>query len=78
MKRGLSQTLSTLMKVICVVFILFHLYTAYFGVLNGNGQKTVHLGFILLVCFLQDIINEKKAGWSASQPSFLCHWGFPV
>ena len=61
MKRGLSQTLSTLMKVICVVFILFHLYTAYFGVLDGNGQKTVHLGFILLICFLQDIINEKKS-----------------
>jgi len=61
MKRGLNQSLSLVMKAICVVFVLFHLYTAYFGVLDGNGQKTVHLGFVLLVCFLQDIINEKKS-----------------
>ena len=61
MKRGLNESLSLVMKAACVVFILFHLYTAYFGVLDGNAQKTVHLGFVLLVCFLQDIINEKKS-----------------
>ncbi len=61
MKRGLNESLSLVMKAVCVVFILFHLYTAYFGVLDGNAQKTVHLGFVLLVCFLQDIINEKKS-----------------
>ena len=61
MKRGLSDILTPMLKVICVVFILFHLYTAYFGVLNGNAQKTVHLGFVLLVCFLLDIINDQKS-----------------
>ena len=51
MKNGLQKGMSLSFKVICIAFILFHLYTAYFGVVQGNGQKTIHLGFILLVCY---------------------------
>ncbi len=61
MKRGIRDILTPVFKVICVVFILFHLFTAYFGVLDGNAQKTVHLGFVLAVCFLLDLLNEKKS-----------------
>ena len=60
MKNGLQKGMSLSFKVICIAFILFHLYTAYFGVVQGNGQKTIHLGFILLVCYLQDIFNSEK------------------
>ncbi len=60
MEQGLNKQLSRLLKVICIAFILFHMYTAYFGVVQGNGQKTIHLGFVLLVCYLQDIINQDK------------------
>ena len=61
MKSGLHKGMSLSFKVICVVFILFHMYTAYFGVVQGNGQKTIHLGFILVVCYLSDIINQDKS-----------------
>ena len=60
MKRGIKENLRLLLKVGCAAFIIFHLLTAYFGVLDGNGQKTVHLGFVLAICFLMDILNDKK------------------
>lgn len=60
MKQGYSKYLNRLFQVICVVFILFHLFTAYFGVVQGNGQKTIHLGFVLLVCYLKDIMDPEK------------------
>lgn len=61
MKKSITQSLSAVLKVICVAFILFHMYTAFFGVVQGNGQKTIHLGFILVICFLLDIINTEKS-----------------
>lgn len=56
-----SKYLNIGFKIICIAFILFHLVTAYFGVVQGNGQKTIHLGFVLIVCYLKDIINPEKS-----------------
>lgn len=61
MEQESNKYLNRLFQVICVVFILFHLITAYFGVVQGNGQKTIHLGFVLLVCYLKDIMDRKKS-----------------
>ena len=31
---------------------VFHLYTAFFGVLTAMWQRTIHLGFAMVICFL--------------------------
>ena len=41
-----------LLTVICIVWGLFHLYTAFFGVLTAMWQRSIHLGFAMVVCFL--------------------------
>ena len=42
-----------------VCLALFHLYTASFGVIQGIGQKSVHLGFVMAIFFLQAILSSK-------------------
>ena len=41
-----------LLTVICIAWGLFHLYTAFFGVLTAMWQRSIHLGFAMVVCFL--------------------------
>jgi len=36
---------------LALVFVCFHVYTALFGVIPGNGQKSVHLGLVLGILF---------------------------
>jgi len=45
--------------VMSVGLALFHLYTATFGVIQGIGQKSVHLGFVMIVFFLRAISESK-------------------
>ncbi len=42
------------------VFVLFHLYTAMFGVVPGNGQRTIHLLLMLSILFLRAYIKDNK------------------
>ncbi|MCQ2555298.1 MAG: hypothetical protein MJ171_06570, partial [Clostridia bacterium] len=58
-----KKALNVVFSAIAVCFICFHLYTSYFGVLPGNAQKGVHLAFVLAVCFLSDLLNDKKKLW---------------
>lgn len=39
-------------NLIALLFALFHLYTATFGVLEGIQQRVIHLGFALVLIFL--------------------------
>ena len=43
--------LRLLTDIILVSWCIFHLYTAYFGLLGGIKQRTVHLAFALVLCF---------------------------
>lgn len=42
------------------VFVIFHLYTAIFGVVSGNGQRAIHLLLILSLLFLRAFIKDEK------------------
>jgi TRAP transporter 4TM/12TM fusion protein len=47
--KGISRYI---VGAIAVIFSLFQLYTALFGVLPAQLQRAVHLGFVLLLAFL--------------------------
>lgn len=49
---------------LCAVFVIFQLYTAFFGNLFGISQKAVHLGLIIAIIFLGAFISHegKKHG----------------
>jgi TRAP transporter 4TM/12TM fusion protein len=43
---------SLLVSVIAIAFSCFHIYTAFFGVLDAHLQRAVHLGFVLTLLYL--------------------------
>ena len=45
---------------VAIGFVCFHLYTAIFGVLPGIGQKSVHLGCLLVIFYITAIMESKK------------------
>ena len=49
-KRSMTGMWDYIIKAICIVFAIFQLYTATFGVLDAHLQRAVHLafGFILI------------------------------
>ncbi len=51
-KREFHGTLRYLFFIVAVAFSLFHLYTAYFGVLPPMYQRFLHLYGVLLLCYL--------------------------
>lgn len=52
--------LKKLSLLVAIGFVCFHLYTAIFGVLPGIGQKSVHLGCLLVIFYINAIIDSKK------------------
>ena len=58
----LDKLRKLLVLIIGTVFILFHLYTAMFGVLDGLTQRNLHLTMMLLVVFLLKPCKLKYIG----------------
>ena len=52
--------------VLCAIFVIFHIYTALFGVISNNGQKCIHLALIFGILFMG--LLEKDEG----KPVLLC------
>lgn len=50
--RTFKGWLDILIRVLCVSFSLFHLYTAAFGAFAPQIQRAVHLGFVLTLVYL--------------------------
>ena len=50
--RSFQGWFETFVKIICILFSLFHLYTAAFGQYPPQIQRSVHLGFVLVLIFL--------------------------
>lgn len=48
--------------IVTISMSMFHLYTAYFGILESWHQRSIHLGFVLIIAFLIPFINDKKEG----------------
>ena len=50
--RTLSKKWNQFIFVISVIFVIFQIYTAGFAVLNDAFQRSIHMSFILLLCFI--------------------------
>ncbi len=50
--RQFKGNLELFIKVLCVAFSAFHLYTAAFGAFAPQIQRSVHLGFVLTLVYL--------------------------
>jgi TRAP transporter 4TM/12TM fusion protein len=58
--RTISGKWNTLIKIICILFSLFQLYTASFGAFPTQIQRAAHLGFALCLAFLLYPSSLKK------------------
>ncbi|MBL3538832.1 TRAP transporter permease [Aminivibrio sp.] len=50
--RTLSSFWKNMVRFVCIVFSLFQLYTAAFGVYEAQIQRSIHLGFTLVLVYL--------------------------
>ncbi len=50
--RQFKGSLELFIKILCVAFSAFHLYTAAFGAFAPQIQRSVHLGFVLTLVYL--------------------------
>ena len=60
-KRSMTGMWDYIIKCICIVFAIFQLYTATFGVLDAHLQRAVHLAFGFVLIFL---LYPARASWS--------------
>lgn len=60
-KRTLTGMWDKLISVICIVFAIFQLYTATFGVLDAHLQRAIHLAFGFSLIYL---LYPGRKSWS--------------
>lgn len=60
-KREMKGFWNILINAICIVFALFQLYTATFGILDAHLQRAIHLAFGFLLIFL---LYPARKSWS--------------
>lgn len=48
----MSKVIKRLELVLCVLFVLFQMYTAFFGAISGIAQKSIHLTFVIAILFI--------------------------
>lgn len=58
---SLKRNVEYLIFTISLGFIIFHLYTALFGVVSGVGQKALHIGIVLVIFYLKESIQQERA-----------------
>lgn len=63
-KREMSGTWNYIISGICILFAVFQIYTATFGVLDAMLQRATHLGFGFLLIFL---LYPSRKSWSKSE-----------
>ena len=59
----MEKTMKRFVAVLSIAFVVFHLYTAAFGVVAGIGQKSIHLGFVLIILYASDLLKENTPLW---------------
>ena len=52
MKRTVQEWAALLITATAVAMGIFHIYTAFFGVLTALWQRSIHLTFGMIICFL--------------------------
>lgn len=60
-KREMKGFWNILINAICIVFAIFQLYTAAFGILDAHLQRAIHLAFGFLLIFL---LYPARKSWS--------------
>lgn len=63
-KRELSGFWGYVINAICILFAIFQLYTATFGILDAHLQRAVHLAFGFLLIFL---LYPTRKSWSKTK-----------
>lgn len=64
-KTQLDKIFTALELVACIAFVCFHLYTSAFGMLKATAQKSVHLGLIFIIVYIN--LFRKDSGHGALQ-----------
>ncbi len=67
-KRELSGVWNTIINAICIIFCIFQVYTAAFGVLDAQLQRAVHLAFGFALVFL---LYPMRASWSRKEMNWI-------
>ena len=57
--RKLSEGWNKLILILSVSLVVFQIYTAAFGVLDDALQRSIHLTFILMLCFITKPYSKK-------------------
>ncbi|MCL2706126.1 MAG: TRAP transporter fused permease subunit, partial [Spirochaetaceae bacterium] len=58
--RSHGKQVLMVISIVAILFGLFHLYTAFFGVFTALRQRGIHLAFALIICFLKFAANRNK------------------
>ena len=63
-KREMTGIWDKIISAICILFAIFQLYTATFGVLDAHLQRAIHLAFGFLLIFL---LYPARKSWSRNK-----------
>ncbi|MDY3986157.1 TRAP transporter permease [Dysosmobacter sp.] len=56
----MTRALKRLELTLCICFVLFQMYTAFFGAISGIAQKSIHLTFVIAILFIGLYNNDHK------------------
>ncbi len=59
--RDHDKTGLMIISIVAILFGLFHLYTACFGMFTALRQRSIHLAFALTICFLKFAANRNSS-----------------
>ena len=60
-KRELTGIWNTIINAICIVFCIFQVYTAAFGILDAQLQRAIHLAFGFALVFLLYPMRQSRS-----------------
>ena len=56
----MKSALKKVSLILAICFVAFHLYTAAFGTMPGIAQKSIHLGFLLEIFYINAMVDSEK------------------
>ena len=56
----MKSALKKVSLILAICFVAFHLYTAAFGTMPGIAQKSIHLGFLLVIFYFNAMVDSEK------------------
>ena len=60
-KKSPASLLSKAIFILSLFYVLFHIYTAAFGVVSGVGQKALHIGIIMVIYYLREFAKPDRS-----------------